>query len=937
MRKTILTHIAKTEEAIKWVSSSLSGDKQSSALRALKRLRRELKKRDYALSENPAAAMYGESQKGKSYLVSGLLSVAGETFSVKDAYGNTYDFINQINPVGHGTESTSLVTRFSTDYRWLLPEFPVKAKLLSPSDLALALCDSYYNDLKINRDASLRREQVEARLTAFETQFATRNTVQTVLTEDNVLDMQDYFDKHIFANTSDLKDALYFEKIAKLIPHISSSDWCTVFSVLWNENRPLTTLYANLITQLEVLNFDTAVYLPIDAVLRDNGTLLDVTRLKEIYEPEATQYQRNTTVCKESDNTIVQSFPKPYLCALIAELVFRLPDELIQSKPFLENNDLLDFPGARHRLGIHEADIEDDVIHNLLLRGKVSFLFNNYSDNYLINTLLFCHDQEQSAQSAMPDTLNQWIGNMIGDTPAKRATFCSSVPPLFVIATKFNIDLKFEQEDGPGKWEALNDRWNRRFIRVLENEIFAVSINDWLNNWTPTTPYFQNIYLLRDYHYSKEGQSNIFRGYPPSEKEEIKPASYPDFRLDLRRSFIEFDFVQQHFADPSLSWDSAATLNHDGSQLIIDRLTTASESINSTRNKQFRAALVTLREELLDELKKYYHNNDSADRLLKACRTAGRIQLHLDGAIKNPCFFGNMMKLFNVSQGSIYQLFHDTVHNMEKHERGVNMSIYIGYLDSNPELNPNNDFKTNLEILRKKYEKTTLEQCQADFEAEGIDLNELFYGSRDRIKNSSQLLAETLESYWFDVCLKYEAFQTVFSETDFIDVKTMLYSLYHNKLNVSNRIAQKIRRYIDSFYDRIEAVEIIADISAEMLNNFINTVGYCYISSSDIEDLYKANEQHKLGMCLEHNETPIEQFDETQVVELFSLTDRLPDYLREGSTTDVLRKLPLYRNFRHWYDMLKVGFIMVNDIPDFDPNANAKLGELLNDCITVNY
>ncbi|MBK8042536.1 MAG: hypothetical protein IPK21_07645 [Haliscomenobacter sp.] len=64
------------------------------------------------------------------------------------------------------------------------------------------------------------------------------------------------------------------------------------------------------------------------------------------------------------------SFPKPFLCAIVAELVFRLPSDLIASKPFIAKNDLLDFPGARHRLGKDESDIDNKIIVQMLLRGK---------------------------------------------------------------------------------------------------------------------------------------------------------------------------------------------------------------------------------------------------------------------------------------------------------------------------------------------------------------------------------------------------------------------------------------------------------------------------------------------------------------------------------------------------------------------------------------
>jgi hypothetical protein len=109
------------------------------------------------------------------------------------------------------------------------------------------------------------------------------------------------------------------------------------------------------------------------------------------------------------------------------------------------------------------------------------------------------------------------------------------------------------------------------------------------------------------------------------------------------------------------------------------------------------------------------------------------------------------------------------------------------------------------------------------------------------------------------------------------------------------------------------------------------------MSESDIADLRNANEQHDLGMILEHDEKPIEQFDEQQVVELFEMTSQLPDLVKEGSIPETVKKLPIYRNYQKWYDLLKVGFIKVNDIPDYDPEANARLGELINDCETIHY
>ncbi len=99
MEQKINTQLSIIEKAIKWVKGNRlnARSKRQNAYRNLVNYRRKLNKKKFALEGNPAAAMYGESQAGKSYLVSALLSVAGKSFKVLDGKENEFDF-NQINP-----------------------------------------------------------------------------------------------------------------------------------------------------------------------------------------------------------------------------------------------------------------------------------------------------------------------------------------------------------------------------------------------------------------------------------------------------------------------------------------------------------------------------------------------------------------------------------------------------------------------------------------------------------------------------------------------------------------------------------------------------------------------------------------------------------------------------------------------------------------------
>ena len=156
-----------------------------------------------------------------------------------------------------------------------------------------------------------------------------------------------------------------------------------------------------------------------------------------------------------------------------------------------------------------------------------------------------------------------------------------------------------------------------------------------MTEWTTNNSYFQNIFLLRDYRFSSDTESKLFKGFNENktENEEIFHDSYPNFRKDLRQSFIEYDFVKRHFEKPENSWDRAASINEDGTQLILDKLTFAANNINLARREKTLNELKSLIESIISFLKEYYNSPDKAESLLRTIATAGRIQANLDIAL----------------------------------------------------------------------------------------------------------------------------------------------------------------------------------------------------------------------------------------------------------------------------------------------------------------
>ena len=238
-----------------------------------------------------------------------------------------------------------------------------------------------------------------------------------------------------------------------------------MFGLIWNNNSELNRLFNLLINEYRKLNFETNVYVPFEAVLRDKGTLLKIDWLDSVcgIHKDTNADVLYTDIYDGDGNIIAKDFSKAYLSALISELTFILPEAVANERKFLKKIDLLDFPGARSREKIKEQQL-GEVLPTILRRGKVAYLFNKYSRSFKISAVLFCHHNDQKTEPTIGATINNWIEDNIGDTPEKRAKVLSrtnGIAPLFLICTKFNIDLERTKNDTHETASKLDSHWAR--------------------------------------------------------------------------------------------------------------------------------------------------------------------------------------------------------------------------------------------------------------------------------------------------------------------------------------------------------------------------------------------------------------------------------------------------------------------------------------------
>lgn len=931
--------------------------------------RRKLNKIKRALEVNPAASIYGESQVGKSYLVDNLLS--DEKGSLKIIYGNNQecDYISECNPIGGGTESTGVVTRFTSTLKDFPDGYDVVSKLISVKDIILILVDAYFNDIT-HQSFSSQQELIDV-IHDLKLKYQTVNDTNThVLTEDDLYDIRDYFlggrfFKRGYNEAETIAKSGFFEELSLLINRIPIDDWGDIFSVLWGKLDFFTDIYKSLFGFLKTLNFEKEVYVPLKAVKRLHGTILDVSRIRELFDHQGENVSYDYEVEVMTSKGKIK-MDKRQFSVLIAELVFRIKDSLLKSKPFLKNIDLLDFPGARSRLD-KKIEAAQNLKSDLILRGKVAYLFNNFTESFLINNLLFCHHDVQSEVSSLSDLLNLWVDTIIGGTLEERELFIedSKISPLFIVGTKFNKDLeRTSNDEGSDESKLLTkkSRWEKRFDKVLSdvlglekenknNQDIKVNTAKWFNNWTNTDKNFSNLYLLRSYDFSD--RNGIFTGYNIHENDDngdlkislnidkksgLKVGEkdygkgYQKFISELKNSFIDNDFVKKHFNDPSKSWDEASSIGKDGSAWIIENLSISSQNTLASRNNSFERQIKKFNDDLKLILSDFFHDDNSDLMLKKAMAKSGKIEIQLDTLFgRDRFFFSQFISRMLISESKVHDLLLHTINDVKMIE-DTDTSEYFA-IRTKTQINPTLTDDENIELIRKAYNFSNIEEVNKFLEIQKIKLEDLIKPKLTR--NFASIITDVVVEEWFSKYLINERYNNFiergFQQNSLEDLLTNMRLLFKDVLNISEMISNKIRNYVINMEAVDTMVEMLADISSEMINKFVNEMGYSYYTSDKWDSIKVANQQNNLDLnfgirSIEDNNI----LDNSYVENVFDVLDNLDEVLNEVPLDkEKIKFIPNYTSFEKWTSLMKISFVAACNIPTYNRLANEQLGVII--------
>lgn len=953
--QNVVSQISSINDFIKWSEGHLTESRKVETFKKLVDKRRQLKRILFSLSSNPAIAAFGESQKGKSYVISSLLASEGKQFIVEDKEGKVYNFIEEMNPHTNNTEATGVVTRFTSHYEILDEDFPIKVKLLSIADILQILCDTAYQDVKSH--VIIEKEEINEFMSSIERRYKGMPDIQNYLDEDDIFNIREYVDKYMKNVALELLNSSFFDVLAQFVRKVQPKDWPSIMSKMWYDNSNITALFKRISDGYQTIEFVPNLYIPISSLLNSYTTLMSSACLQKLVEQTPTIGNLNLDVgtdiiiYNEGVKRTIHGFNKSILSAMTAEIVFKIPEDTISeqmkfrlegiceenvksyllsrgwnqtvAKDFLKTVDILDFPGARSRLELDESQIPKELSMQMILRGKVSYLFNKYSDEKLINVLMLCHDYEQNGQAAMPPILQKWVASNIGVNAKSRTEFIdkSVISPLFMIATKFNVDLRVDVSNTGN--EQIESRWDDRFIKVLYNQVLMATSNDWFDNWTEMGS-FKNTYLLRDYKYSGDRGNRLFSGF--SEYGEEREENDVDFRRRLKDSFLKNSNVKKFFDDPELAWDSACTMNNDGVVLIIQNLSIVAGNAKESRYFKNLKDVNSIHQGVTALMTEYYHDENDENILQKAIVRSGAIVAEFDVVCgKDNYFFGRMISNLQISENYVFDFYYNQLNNTKMISQRDMKEYDLILSRCHGRLSASNSYEENLEILCQEYHFPNVIECKEFFEVvKSISLDKLFECNFKQKSNSEQL-AEGIINKWIEDIKSQKNLK--FYERQGCNTLIILDLIENIKAVIdATRLDLIIARFISPFVDAIsvphQILDMIADTTAEIISDFVITFGYNYYSEQKIEELKQINEKNNLHLTFDYGMMDKVPMSNEELSDMF-------DDIRPTEENTMLTSLPSFVNYNKWIDLLLISFIASYNVPNYDVEANKQLRVLL--------
>lgn len=814
-------------------------------------IKRNLSVIQESLDKRPSIAIFGESQVGKSYLVQNLAKPSDIKYLKikKNSIGDEANFLTEINPDG-SKESTGLVTRFTTENITTDEEFPFKVEFFTQMDIAAILSNAFCSDLT-QLDESVYdfgKEELDnlwSRIIEKEKQEG--------IGEYEVYFFNEYIKEHFsdFALIRELEKIGYFKDLESKIQFVKPEDRWKVLQFLWGKNIFFIEIFKKLSQGIQELNFRKKGRFQFNALSPKKNSIIDVERVREIFDSENDDFLKIKT-----DSGSINHLPRSVFSVLAKEVVLELGHSFDHdsSQSFLNTADLLDFPGSKSREKIpiqvfNNKNKRRDKLQ-LLIRGKVSYLFDSYVKNLGVSTLLYCMHDSPPGEKDAPSRLYKWVSRYVGKNKEIRSSTLSKtrellkkinpeiehISPLIVAFTKFNQELAKDLQDENTTIEFHNSKWEARYGENFSNFLMRPVEDKWLTNWENNEQNFKYVFPIRDPIYSTatfEGlaTTGIETGIRPECKESMQ---------DMGTSFTGSELVNKFTLQPMKVWDEIRKPNGSGIKLLAKQLKYSAHTI--VTETRLNVELDRLKNELLNILMPYLISGDLNEDLRKASKNSLRAYTSLIAiANKQNSPLNNIMSHLIISDTEIWNLLYENIFRAQTKPQSngdnngeINIDLQEFCIDYGLDIKPGTDESTIINDIKDNFPGLSDDDVREVVESSlGIGLDDLvLHLNKENLVSGSEN-NETIDliiAYWIERIM-----HTALNENLFFGMtanqeeafRGLLSEIIKSKerFNLKGVLGDKITDITRGSISRKD-IDLVANCSTAILNKFLFTAGW---------------------------------------------------------------------------------------------------------------
>lgn len=472
------------------------------------RPKRALEQLRSALEWGPSVGLFGESQCGKSSLVS--------RFAVGDSAGNgdsgelqievplsideagAIPFRDSFDPK-NSDESTGVACRFTTSRLPGVPEGRVVAELVGLSDLITSLCAGLEAESGHRRvsDRTARLRKVKDSIAGDRANLeADVDGVMEQLRHawDSMIENREMFDRSMLEDLDNGNEG-WDEYVDSCIesgrcPSRAGSRSTLLddfVSLLWDEIEPITLIWRIIRKAIQDLGGATKVTIAIEDVRGDqaNGlrSLLDIGWINKVFDDTGSRVSVVPLDGRKAGLPVV--IARSLLVALVRTLV--LPVKVGSDVEPGDQLDVLDFPGARAGKGDRGStgEMTDKDAIEILRRGKLTWLFHSAVKRLDASVLCLVAkaDGNYEARAEVENAIRLWLDRegWPGEDGESSAT-----PAMVVAVTK--SDLLFKDGNAP----------HQMVQRVKALHGYSERTPSWMTNWGGPGGCFRSVYWVHN-------------------------------------------------------------------------------------------------------------------------------------------------------------------------------------------------------------------------------------------------------------------------------------------------------------------------------------------------------------------------------------------------------------------------------------------------------